>query len=172
MNSKRTQLIHAGLELFASDGYHAVATSRIAKEAGVSEGLIFRHFGNKAGLLDAILGTIDNKINHVFAPILFEGSPSKAIMRVLEMPFLINESEKTIWFLYQKMKWEDKYYQPDKMQPLLDRLIWAFTALEYAEPQNEARFILQVIDTLIVARLRDEIPEGYIEFLWGKYDLQ
>jgi AcrR family transcriptional regulator len=41
--------------LFAEFGYHAVSVTEIAREAGVSHGLIHAHFEAKAGLLYAIL---------------------------------------------------------------------------------------------------------------------
>ena len=44
---KKEQILNAALELFANDGFTATSTSKVAKRAGVSEGLIFRHFGNK-----------------------------------------------------------------------------------------------------------------------------
>ena len=55
MTDKQLNILKIALQLFANEGFHATSTSRIAKEAGVSEGLIFRHFINKEGLLRAIL---------------------------------------------------------------------------------------------------------------------
>jgi AcrR family transcriptional regulator len=45
----------AAKRLFAEFGYHAVSVTEIAREAGVSHGLIHAHFEAKAGLLYAIL---------------------------------------------------------------------------------------------------------------------
>ena len=51
MTEKQENILNTALELFAKDGYDATSTSKIAKCAGVSEGLIFRHYGSKDGLL-------------------------------------------------------------------------------------------------------------------------
>ena len=48
--SNKENILHTALRLFAEQGYDRTPTSQIAREAGVSEGLIFRHYGSKAGL--------------------------------------------------------------------------------------------------------------------------
>ena len=55
MTDKQQQILHCALELFSTEGYKGTSTSKIANKAGVSEGLIFRHFKNKDGLLQAII---------------------------------------------------------------------------------------------------------------------
>ncbi len=51
MTQKQLQILEASLKLFAEKGYHASSTSEIAKEAGVAEGTIFRHFKSKKDIL-------------------------------------------------------------------------------------------------------------------------
>jgi AcrR family transcriptional regulator len=48
-------LIAAAGKLFASQGYEATKTREIAAAAGCAEGLIHRYFGNKEGLLRALI---------------------------------------------------------------------------------------------------------------------
>ncbi|MFT5056181.1 MAG: AcrR family transcriptional regulator, partial [Pseudoalteromonas distincta] len=43
MTDKQVAILQTALELFSKKGFDAVSTNLIAKEAGVSEGLIFRH---------------------------------------------------------------------------------------------------------------------------------
>ncbi len=47
----KAHISRVAMELFADHGYSATSTRKIAKVAGVSEGLIFHHFGTKLGLL-------------------------------------------------------------------------------------------------------------------------
>ena len=54
MTDKQQNIINAALDLFSKDGFHGTSTSKIATKAGVSEGLIFRHFKNKKGLIQCI----------------------------------------------------------------------------------------------------------------------
>jgi AcrR family transcriptional regulator len=49
----RGLLLDSARALFAAKGYAGASTREIAEQAGVREALIFRHFGNKAGLFRA-----------------------------------------------------------------------------------------------------------------------
>lgn len=53
--TSRQRLINAALELFASQGVTETTTRQIAEVAGVNEVTLFRQFGNKHGLLLAVL---------------------------------------------------------------------------------------------------------------------
>jgi AcrR family transcriptional regulator len=48
----RARLLTAGRDVFAERGYAGASTKEIARRAEVGEVLLFRHFGNKAGLFD------------------------------------------------------------------------------------------------------------------------
>jgi AcrR family transcriptional regulator len=50
----RTRLLQAARKLFAESGYESTSTASIARMAGTSESQLIKHFGGKAGLLDAI----------------------------------------------------------------------------------------------------------------------
>lgn len=50
-------IIETALNLFAAHGYNGVSTRKIAKAAGVAEGLIFHYFPKKADLLLAVIET-------------------------------------------------------------------------------------------------------------------
>lgn len=54
-SSTRQRLIQAALELFTAQGVIATTTRQIAIKAEVNEVTLFRHFGNKHGLLLAVL---------------------------------------------------------------------------------------------------------------------
>lgn len=173
MTDKKEKILHAALELFANDGYNAVSTSRIAKQAGVSEGLIFRHFGNKKGLLQAIMEDVEARIGQLLAPVIFEEEPKKVIRKIIELPFSIDPSEYDYWRLQFKLKWEQEYNNPNKMKPLIDKLAWAFAELGYEEPEKEAVLLNQVIDSISTEILRDgkALQEAFKAFLLKKYEV-
>ncbi|MBW4564132.1 MAG: TetR family transcriptional regulator [Mojavia pulchra JT2-VF2] len=54
-HSARQRLIQAALELFTAQGVSGTTTRQIAETAEVNEVTLFRHFGNKHGLLLAVL---------------------------------------------------------------------------------------------------------------------
>jgi AcrR family transcriptional regulator len=54
----REKVIAAAIEAIYRDGFHAAHTNRIAGEAGVSWGVLQYHFGDKDGLLQAVIDAI------------------------------------------------------------------------------------------------------------------
>lgn len=54
-SATETAILLAAIQVFAKKGYDAANTKDIAKLANANEALIFRYFGNKKGLLEAIL---------------------------------------------------------------------------------------------------------------------
>ncbi|WP_230875109.1 TetR/AcrR family transcriptional regulator [Lysinibacillus cavernae] len=55
MKGTAERIIEAALQLISEKGYTAATTKTIAELAGVNEVTLFRHFGNKRGLLKAII---------------------------------------------------------------------------------------------------------------------
>jgi AcrR family transcriptional regulator len=53
--STRQRIINAAIELFAAQGVTETTTKAVAKSAQVNEVTLFRHFGNKHGLLLAVI---------------------------------------------------------------------------------------------------------------------
>ncbi|MGB3760650.1 MAG: TetR/AcrR family transcriptional regulator, partial [Rivularia sp. (in: cyanobacteria)] len=51
----RQRIINAAVELFAAQGVTETTTKAVAKSAQVNEVTLFRHFGNKHGLLLAVI---------------------------------------------------------------------------------------------------------------------
>lgn len=54
-SDRRKKLLTAALELFSLQGYRGTTTREIARRAGVSEALLFRHFPNKEDLYWSVL---------------------------------------------------------------------------------------------------------------------
>jgi AcrR family transcriptional regulator len=67
---------NAALELFADRGVAATSIRDIAGRAGVSAGLVQRHFGTKAGLRDAINDHVVALATDAFAELPSEGDPT------------------------------------------------------------------------------------------------
>jgi AcrR family transcriptional regulator len=55
LEQREADILQAATTLFASDGFHATSTRKIAASAGVSEGTVFHYFSTKNALLLAIL---------------------------------------------------------------------------------------------------------------------
>ncbi len=173
MTDKQERILQAALELFSNEGYNATSTSKIGKKAGVSEGLIFRHFTNKQGLLNAIIKDAEVRIGEVLIPIIAENDPKSVLRKTIELPFSVKESEFDFWRLQFKLKWEIRYNNPEKMQPLIDKLAWAFEALQYENSNLEAVLLNQIIESISSEILKGNLKqqEDYKSFLLLKYKL-
>ena len=106
MTEKQEKIVQAALQLFAKEGYNATSTSKVAKAAGVSEGLIFRHFGNKEGLLQAILKKGEEKFKMMIVDVVMETEPKEVIRKALTMMQKVNPEDYDFWKLQFKLKWE------------------------------------------------------------------
>lgn len=156
MTAKQENILKSALELFAIDGYHAVSTSKIAKAAGVSEALIFRHFENKEGLLKAIINQGAEMAKMAFADIVLTSDPKEVIRKTLELPFKINKSDYEMWRLTYSLKWQTNSYKIDMAEPLKLVLTNAFKKLKYKDPSAETELMLMYIDGAATALLLHE----------------
>lgn len=69
--ARRDLLAAARAELVDGDGELEVAN--VAKRAGVSDGLTYYHFGNKAGLLNALVQDFHERLDDTISAVPYEG---------------------------------------------------------------------------------------------------
>ncbi len=172
MTLKQDKILDAALDLFSKEGYAAISTSKIANSAGVSEGLIFRHFKNKQGLLNALMKEADVLMREQLAPIMFESKPKKVIRTVIKFPFKHKEPKELAFRkLQDRLKWQSEYNHPKKMKPLIQKLTTAFSELKYKEPKNEALLLNHIMVNISTEILNGNIEQvsPFREFLLKKY---
>lgn len=173
MTEKQEKIIQSALQLFAKEGYHATSTNKVARAAGVSEGLIFRHFGNKEGLLQAILKKGEEKVKTLFADLVLETDPKEVLRKAITMTQKVDIKDYDFWKLQFKLKWELEINSDKKMEPLKMALTNAFKKLDYKSPEMEAELLLLFTDGLGSAVLKGSKlnAEKMITFLLQKYNL-
>ncbi len=173
MTEKQENILSAALKLFAEEGFSATSTSKVAKAASVSEGLIFRHFGNKEGLLNALLDLGQEKAKLVYSNVIFETDPKELIRKAIQLPFNVAKEDHDFWRLQFKLKWELNKYNEASWEPLQVAMTNAFKKLKYKNPEMEAEYIKHFLDGLVGAILRgspiDDIK--MTNFLLDKYQL-
>lgn len=82
---KREQILASALTLFVEFGFHGTPTSKIAKEAGVSNGTLFHYFPTKEDLIKELYITIKNDLNQfIFSKI----DPQESIEAVVKKTFI------------------------------------------------------------------------------------
>jgi len=68
VGERRGQILRAAVKLFSEKGYYTTTIHQIAKEAGVSTGLIYQYFGDKDDILFLSLKLVIETYEHEIPP--------------------------------------------------------------------------------------------------------
>ena len=71
---KKEKIIKAGFDLICENGYHSTNTAEIAKEAGVSTGIVYQYFKDKR---DIFLEGLEEYGDDIFFPMLKDSNDFK-----------------------------------------------------------------------------------------------
>ena len=173
MTEKQDRILQTALTMFARNGYDATSTSKVARAAGVSEGLIFRHFASKEGLLEAIMAMGYERLEKQYNLILSIQDPREALRVVLTMPFRIDKSEHDFWRLMYSLKWQAQTYDSSVSAPMRNALIRIFTELKYENPVAEADLVMLLMDGIATSVLLKNMTntDEIMQVILNKYDL-
>lgn len=179
MTIKKDKILEVALKLFANFGYANTSTSKIAKSAEVSEGLIFRHYENKEGLLDAIVEIGNQDIEDFYLRIQNEKDPKKIISEAIDFPITIMNKNKDYWQLVSSLKYQSpeiaaKYHNSEIINQLKEILIKAFATLNYKYPEMEAGYLFLIIiglSTSIKKECNDNENQNMVKFIKSKYKI-
>ena len=64
---KKEKIIKAGFDLICENGYYNIDTSKIAKSAGVSTGIVYQYFKDKH---DIFIAGLEKYADNIFYPML------------------------------------------------------------------------------------------------------
>ena len=117
-NTTKQRLLDATLKLISEKGYLGSTTREIAQEAGVTELTLFRHFGTKEKLFEALLR------NHTFLPRLKELLPELDglsygdSLRLIASRFLLSLKERKSMV---KIMYSEVTIYPEKIKKLYNK---------------------------------------------------
>lgn len=171
MTERKERILAVALELFANEGFNRTSTKRIAEQAEVSEGLLFKHFGNKKGILEAIIDQLGQKMKASEQMLSELDDPKEVLSMSIHMPFELTDEEADFWRLQFKLKWDVAYENPNKMDGYLNILTQSFEKLGYENSEIEAVLFSNQIEMLMLEILRGnrEKIEPVRDFLLSKY---
>jgi len=84
---RRESILAAATDAFAAEGFGGARTQRIARAAGVSEALLFRHFPTKAALYDAVHARLIELQDANFEVMALPSPTTEGIVRMLRATF-------------------------------------------------------------------------------------
>jgi AcrR family transcriptional regulator len=150
--SKKQAIADTAEILFGTRGFDHTSTQQLAKEAGVSEALIFKHFGTKEKLLEALIKNGYRRIVEANRGMLkYDATrPVEFINSLLDLPAKLVAEEPRFWEMQYRLI--DMPVSMDGHQrflgPVKTLLVKAFSRLGYNSPTNEAELLLLLVDAL------------------------
>lgn len=99
-DNKSTKILNAAIKIFADKGYQYATIAEIAKEAGISKGLIHFYFESKLDLILSIILSFLEHVNELNAKKLMETThPIDSLKAVFEtfQDLLLKDDENLYW---------------------------------------------------------------------------
>lgn len=177
----KAKILEAAIKLFAKQGYVNCSTTKIAKEAEVSYGLLYYHFKNKGELLESILTEGLKKLKEGYEEIKPTGDGKKDLSDFLDGYVESFKEEKDFWFVYlgitfdPKISIESLRQLENEYAKLQNKyLIKLFEQLDIEHSVAEAFFLDSCLYGLILhaCSMKDDTTLDYgVDMLKRKYRL-
>lgn len=111
--ARRQQLIDATMKCIARKGMGSTTLADVAKEAGLSQGIVNLHFKSKDNLLNETLQFLADEYKAQFEKALRQGGPAPAdrLLAVMQLDFkprICDPRKLAVWFAY----WGEVKVQP------------------------------------------------------------
>lgn len=129
VENRDKDILNAAIKIFSEKGYNAATTSEIAKEAGVSEGTIFRYYRSKKDLLEKMIITsaktisdsvVKERLNKIIEE--NEGKKSEEILKAIILDRIdLVEKNKDIF----KVVLTELQYHTDLRESLIQNMVYA-----------------------------------------------
>lgn len=141
---RQAQLIKATLTVIDRVGLAEASIAVIAKEAGVSTGIVSHYFGDKNGLLDACMRQI---LADLYLAVERQrrqapDTPEAQIRAIIDGNFDVSQVDAPVlktWLVF----WTNSLHQPrlQRLQSINDRRLWSNLTAQFARvmPHEQAR---------------------------------
>ena len=150
MTEKQQQILSSAQKLFALEGVAAVSTARIAKEAGVSEALIFRHFGSKQQLVEAVVKAGLTAKSSIINGALHSPDPVSLVRAVLSIPIEVADNyDRFLPWVAHLRAVRESGIEISSDSFVRERLVWAVSEIGHGRPEAVAYTIERVLDQAV-----------------------
>jgi len=100
----QTALLNSAMTLFAQNGYTSTTTRSIAKEAGISTGLMYHYFDNKESLLRAVFDNCMAILSEAINSAYEQSAPEERLANLLRAMFEMLAREEAFWSLFYMLR--------------------------------------------------------------------
>lgn len=162
---RKKKLIDAAFHVFAEETYHTASVSKIAKEAGVSKGLLYNYFDTKEDLLRAIMSNLMEEILTYFD--FSDETPltDESVTDWIKKSLYIVKDDVKRWRFYTSLS-----MQPDvtpifmematnEIQRFMERFVAYFSSKGVEDPVTYMRYCSAIVDGIQLHVMLD--PENF-----------
>jgi AcrR family transcriptional regulator len=165
--ARREQLLDVAKAIVAGDGFHAVSIERLAREAGISRPIVYGHFQDLPGVLEALIEREGDRargqLEGVLAPALSEPDPVERLARALGGYLEAVRSDPSTWRLVLMPHEGAPRMLHEQISrgraAVVGQLAAALSPVQTPDPELAARLMSAVADES--ARLLLADPERY-----------
>ena len=160
--SRKEKIMREALLLFAEKGYIDTSTKIIAQHAGVSEALIFKHFGNKDNLLSLLIKSGYRRVLQYHRGMMTYRDAKSFLQNMINLPKELVNEDPVFWKMQERLSHHDFSKQQHELfiKPVYPALKRAFTELGYDRPELETQLLLLIIEILWKKEAAGELHES------------
>lgn len=173
--SRKEKIVQTATSLFAEKGFADTSTKEISSVAGVSEALIFKHFGNKDRLLFHIIKTGYSRVIMHHKGMMSYREAKDFLRNMIMLPNKLVRGEPLFWKMQERLSHDpfSRSQHEHFIKPVQPVILRAFTELGYADPELETQYLLLIIDMLWKKEASGEIQNAseLTDLIQQKYNL-
>lgn len=162
---RRQEILNAALKVFANHGYHSASVSMVAKEAGVSKGLMYNYFESKEAVLLTLVNDLFDHVVELMRIVPGEVFTRERFIELIEISIDVAVKEPERWKLYMSLG-----FQPEvtpilmetmmpKVMPFMMSMSQYFHSKGHEDPVTMMRYYSAVLDGVQMHALLD--PENF-----------
>lgn len=164
-SDRKSAIMDAALQIFSEEGYHGASISKIAKEAGISKGLMYNYFESKENLLHALLNDLFERIVTAMQFDANEKFTDEVMIRHINRTFEVIDEDRRSWRLYFTMVTREEVMEISKEMllpkaaPFMTEMINYFAEKGNVDPLTTMRYFSATMDGAKMQYLFD--PENF-----------
>lgn len=170
-SEKQQHIMEVSLRLFGNQGFHSTSISNIAKEAGISKGLLYNYFESKEALLLQILQQGLDSLFELYTTNTAETFTPDEMRNFIVQSFEMLEQNPDYWRLYFQVLLQSgvmEIFQP-QLTKVYKHIISATTSyfhkMGFKNPETEAIMFGAMLDGLSLQYIMspDDFPLKLIQ---------
>ncbi len=156
------------LKVISEKGYHGTSIAAIAKESGVSKGLMYNYFSSKEELL---VGIMKEGYSRIFEKFVIDKNltPEENVMQLISVTFDVMDEMKETIRIYFSIMMETEVFNLVKellnelSEPFMEDFAKLMAGLGFENPMDEAFFLRFILDGISINYLMfpEEFPKEY-----------